>query len=53
MFYRECSEKNMITMSIQVTSAQKKEIDRRMALDKEGKMSWYTIKEAKSKLRTV
>jgi len=39
------------TSEIQVTSAQKKEIDHRMALDKEGKMSWHTIKEAKSKLQ--
>lgn len=40
------------TSALQVTSAQKNELDNRMALDQEGKMSWYTIEEAKSKLQT-
>ena len=40
------------TSDVQITSAQKKELDHRMALDQEGKMSWHTIEEAKSKLQT-
>lgn len=37
---------------IQITDAQRQELDRRIALDKNGQMSWHTWSDVKSHLQS-
>jgi len=38
------------TKNTEITSAQIEEVNRRVALDKAGKMPWYSIEDVKEKL---
>jgi len=40
------------TNELEITTSQKQELDRRIALDKNGEMPWYTWNEVKSYLQS-